>query len=718
MRILKFFLFLQLVTCNVTAQDTSGGIFHLQKIPPKGLLLNKDWKFTAGDNPRFSLLDYDDKDWVPIDPTGELHHLSPVRDAGIGWFRLKMEVDSSLWGEGLTMVVTNIDASEIYLNGKILYSFGTVSKNYEEEKTDYFLNHLLSIKMAQQPLQVIAVRYSFNKRNLYLKFTESRPVVYIVLKETNKALSDHLKNDNYASTLRSIQLSFYLPLGFLLLFLFLSYRLQKEYLYFGIFCFGLFCAILMHINAFSEPTTFSRMNALLLITQVFYLVAALAFVNGTYVLYNRKKSWFYYVLILYGIIIIPFFFISYDSSDLFNVMFFPIINIEFLRLNLIAVHKHRPGAWILLVTSLLLVISFFCLVWFSFKGEIASEELLQSISFIIPGLGLSLFFAGEFARTGSSLHQRVIEIEKLSKDMIAKEKEKQQILSAQNETLEKQVTQRTAELSKSLKHLKETQAQLIQSEKMASLGELTAGIAHEIQNPLNFVNNFSEINTELISELHLEIDKGNIDEVKAIANDIKENEQKINHHGQRAGAIVKGMLQHSKTSSGQKEFVYINKLIPEYLRLAYHNMRAKDKLFDVELVKDFDESVGKIKIIPEDIGRVLLNLFNNAFYAVNEKQKIIKENPPTAHNGYQPIVSVETKRINNMLKIRVKDNGNGIPHNIIEKIFQPFFTTKPTGEGTGLGLSLSYDIIKALGGEIHVETKEGKETVFVILLPL
>ena len=711
MKISKHFLFLLLLTGNVVAQNTSEGIFHLQRIPEKGLLLDKDWKFKAGDNPRSSRLDYDDKDWTPIDPTGELHHLPAVRDAAIGWFRLKMEVDSSLWGEGLTMVVSNIDASEIYLNEKLLYRFGNVSKNYQEEKTDYFLNHLLSIKLGQQSLQVIAVRYSFNKRNLYLKFTNSRPVVHIVLKETNRALSDHLKNDSFESTLRSIQLSFYLPLGFLLLFLFLSYRLQKEYLYFGIFCFSLFSGILMHINAFLEPTTFSRTNIFLLITQIFYLLGALAFVNGTYVLYNQKKSWFYYMLIVYGLIIIPFFFVSYDSSGLFNALFFPVINIEFLRLNLIAVRKRRPGAWILLVTSLLLAVSLFGLVWFSFNGKIAAGALLQSISFIIPGLGLSLFFAGEFARTGSSLHQRVIEIEKLSKDMIAKEKEKQQILSAQNEMLEKQVTLRTAELSKSLKDLKETQAQLIQSEKMASLGEVTAGIAHEIQNPLNFVNNFSEVNTELIGELGQEIDKGNIDEVRSIANSIKENEQKINHHGQRAGAIVKSMLQHSRISSGQKEFVNINTLIQEYLRLAYHGMRAKDKSFDVELRKDFDESVEKIEIVPEDIGRVLLNLFNNAFYVVNEKKKTTGEN-------YRQIVSVQTRRINNMLELRIKDNGNGIPHNITDKIFQPFFTTKPAGEGTGLGLSLSYDIIKAHGGEIQVETKEGEETVFVILLPV
>ena len=265
-------------------------------------------------------------------------------------------------------------------------------------------------------------------------------------------------------------------------------------------------------------------------------------------------------------------------------------------------------------------------------------------------------------------------------------------------------------LELTLGELRSTQAQLIQSEKMASLGELTAGIAHEIQNPLNFVNNFSEINTELVDEAKLEMDKGNVDEVKAILNDIKDNEQKINHHGKRADAIVKGMLQHSRSSSGQKEPTDINALADEYLRLAYHGLRAKDKSFNASMKTDFDESIGKINIVAQEIGRVVLNLINNAFYAVVERKKKMGE-------GYEPIVSVSTKKNNSKIEISVKDNGNGIPQEILDKIFQPFFTTKPTGQGTGLGLSLSYDVIKAHGGELKVKTKEGEGSEFIIFLP-
>ena len=291
-------------------------------------------------------------------------------------------------------------------------------------------------------------------------------------------------------------------------------------------------------------------------------------------------------------------------------------------------------------------------------------------------------------------------------------------------------------IEKTLVELKATQSQLIQSEKMASLGELTAGIAHEIQNPLNFVNNFSEVSTELVDEMNDEINKGNLEDAAAIANDLKQNLEKINHHGKRAGEIVKGMLQHSRSSSGVKEPTDINKLADEYLRLAYHGLRAKDKSFNATMKTDFDESIGNINIIPQDIGRVILNLINNAFYVVNEKALSAVATPTAAK--YEPTVTVATKRLSlpsgsqaerregtkfeqggfGGILISIRDNGPGIPQKILDKIFQPFFTTKPTGQGTGLGLSLSYDIVKAHGGELKVETKEGVGSDFIIQLPI
>jgi len=286
----------------------------------------------------------------------------------------------------------------------------------------------------------------------------------------------------------------------------------------------------------------------------------------------------------------------------------------------------------------------------------------------------------------------------------------ERIIQREREKTHQKELAQAREIEKAYTELKATQAQLIQSEKMASLGELTAGIAHEIQNPLNFVNNFSEVNSELVDELEQELKAGKIEEATLLAKDIKENSHKINHHGKRAGDIVRGMLQHSRTSSGQKEMTDINALADEYLRLAYHGLRAKDKSFHAKFETDFDSSSTMANIMSQDVGRVILNLINNAFYAVTEKAK-------QNISGYEPTVIVSTKNINGKIEIKVKDNGNGIPQKIMDKIFQPFFTTKPSGQGTGLGLSLSYDIVKAHGGEIKVNTKEGQGTEFVIKLP-
>jgi signal transduction histidine kinase len=275
----------------------------------------------------------------------------------------------------------------------------------------------------------------------------------------------------------------------------------------------------------------------------------------------------------------------------------------------------------------------------------------------------------------------------------------------------KETDAQKAKAEQTLEDLKAAQSQLVQREKMASLGELTAGIAHEIQNPLNFVNNFSEVSIELVDELKNEVKEGNKNEVIAIADDIAGNLQKVVTHGKRADSIVKSMMEHSRTSKGEMQPTDINALADEYLRLAFHGMRAKDKSFNARLETHFDESIGKIKIVPQDIGRVLLNLYNNAFYAVSEKKK-------QSLTEYSPNVSVSTKKDNDKVIITVRDNGMGIAEKVKDKIFQPFFTTKPTGQGTGLGLSLSYDIIKAHGGEIKVVTQEGEGTTFITQLPI
>jgi two-component system NtrC family sensor kinase len=289
---------------------------------------------------------------------------------------------------------------------------------------------------------------------------------------------------------------------------------------------------------------------------------------------------------------------------------------------------------------------------------------------------------------------------------ISNKKKANELLQIQKKEIEMQ----KKNVETTLNELRSTQSQLIQSEKMASLGELTAGIAHEIQNPLNFVNNFAEVNAELIEDAIAALKEGDTAETRSLLNDLKDNEQKINHHGKRADAIVKGMLQHSHNNNGIKEPTDINALADEYLRLAYHGLRAKDKTFSASIKTDYTDSLGKATVNSQDLGRVLLNLFNNAFYAVSQKKK-------SGDESFEPLIRVITKRSGDRISIIVSDNGIGIPLRILDKIFQPFFTTKPTGQGTGLGLSLSYDIIRSQGGEITVNSKENEGSEFIVTLP-
>lgn len=329
---------------------------------------------------------------------------------------------------------------------------------------------------------------------------------------------------------------------------------------------------------------------------------------------------------------------------------------------------------------------------------------------------------------GALLYSQNRQFKAAEKERIQRQKEDEinRAIAERKVELEVLVAERTAELTKqkeeletTLEELRATQEQLIHSEKMASLGELTAGIAHEIQNPLNFVNNFSEVSHELLDEMQEELENENSAEAIEIAKNIKLNLEKIIHHGKRADSIVKGMLQHSRSSTGVKEPVEINALCDEYLRLAYHGLRAMDKSFNATLKTDFDESIGKINVVPQEIGRVILNLLTNAFYAVNEKKKQMEKELKNGVQSYTPTVLIGTKKLDSNIEIKISDNGNGIPKEAVDKIFQPFFTTKPSGKGTGLGLSLSYEIVtKAHGGKLSVENNPGEGVTFNISLPI
>jgi len=409
------------------------------------------------------------------------------------------------------------------------------------------------------------------------------------------------------------------------------------------------------------------------------------------------------------------------------VMFSAILVSCFGTLILFFLLKHKtvkPFAIAILPFGLLLIVAFM-LAFLQNLFKVVIPEMILSMSGIAfyfsiawPVLFFTWILFKQYDWQKREIIQHALDTERLQKE---KEIERNALIEKQKAELEIKVQERTAELRQSIADLQSTQKQLIQSEKMASLGELTAGIAHEIQNPLNFVNNFSEISMELIEELKTEKAKDKAEQNETLEvellDDISKNLQKITHHGKRADSIVKGMLQHSRASSHQKEFADVNKLADEYLRLAYHGLRAKDKSFNAELITNFDINLPLAKIVPQDIGRVFLNLLTNAFYAVQDRNK--KEKEINKGTTFKPTVKLSTSADNGFITILVEDNGSGIPDHIKDKVMQPFFTTKPTGEGTGLGLSMSYDIVvEAHGGTIKINSDEGEFTEFSITIPI
>jgi len=527
-------------------------------------------------------------------------------------------------------------------------------------------------------------------------------------------------------------------------FFFLIVR-EKEYLYFSAF---LLCLFLGGNPLFNE--TFSRehqgLASLINGATALFIFSFFQFIRHYFQTYRHTPKWDKFLFIssistLYLAFISAFSFLNPDiMNNVLILVLYYIVNVVsvlfvFLTIFIYIRRKSRANRLFLIAVLPFILLNvigiggYFISQLFNLhfpRIDAWSDEWMHLL-FTIAILWMVLFFSWilfiRYDDQKKEIAQQAFDKERLAKE---RETERATLIEKQKIELETTVEERTAELKHSLENLQSTQKQLIQSEKMASLGELTAGIAHEIQNPLNFVNNFSEVNKELIEELQEERNKaqGTRDEKleNEILNDIKANEEKINHHGKRADAIVKGMLQHSRSSTGVKELTNINTLADEYLRLSYHGLRAKDNFFNATIKTDFDDSIGKINIIPQDMGRVLLNLYNNAFYAVSEKQKQVAKDLSGFQNltgleGYEPTVTVSTKKSGNQVSISVSDNGNGIPASIKEKIFQPFFTTKPTGQGTGLGLSLSYDIIKAHGGEIKVQTKENEGSEFIIELP-
>jgi signal transduction histidine kinase len=506
--------------------------------------------------------------------------------------------------------------------------------------------------------------------------------------------------------------------GLLFFLLFIFYPRQKLHLFFSLHNIFLVFMILNTLNVPDENHGFTDRHHLTSILNDFLsrLIGMSILLFMLHAL-NQMKPFFWWLVAFVLFVEFPLS-IVLPAPYLF---FVPLVRAAFtlicLWLLVAAFRTNRKEDWLIGLVASAVVLINSSNVLYELTG-IDITAYANMLGPLIVTLSILIYLSLRYAHANTALEQQIVEVKNLSEENLRQEQEKQHILSAQNETLERQVNTRTAELLAQkdelqtlLEHLNATQAQLVQKEKMASLGELTAGIAHEIQNPLNFVNNFSEVCQELTGELREELQAGHIQEATSMTEYLEQNLQKIHHHGRRAAAIVKSMLQHSHGSTGEKQLINLNALAEEYLRLAYHSIHAKDKNFTCTLDTCYDQSLEKAEVVPQELGRVLLNLFNNAFYAVQQKQKL-------GLAGYEPKVVVSTATRNGKVEIRVWDDGTGISESVKGKIFQPFFTTKPTGQGTGLGLSLSYDIItKGHGGELAVATEQGEWTEFTITLP-
>jgi two-component system, NtrC family, sensor kinase len=701
------------VTTVVSAQSRQ--VFYLNKLSKQDTLVT-GWKFQAGDNPQCAKPSFDDSKWQSTDTREDIQQFSELRKSGIAWIRLHIDVDSAVAKQQLAAYIVQYAASEVYLNGKLIHKYGIVSP--DPDKVSAYLPSAMPFNIELKPHtdNVFAIRLAYQPGIPYLSiYYAPLPVFTIYINDQQTALANYDRNQQRTTMyviIFALASGVLLIISIIYLVYFLYDRSQKVNLYYAAFTFAL-CINSLPIEVWGVRRFgfISSQMWVFFIEGVGVTAGMLMLLMTIYTLFGYMRRTIFKILILIGLAVTISMYTSGYLGFLVASIGFPIIClIEGLHVCIWAIRHRKKDAAIILTGVIFFTL--FTVSYYFINADTVLAQLTFYIAQMSFPIGMSFYLSLQSSLTSKKLRTTLQDVQILSAKNLAQEQEKQQILADQNVLLETQVNERTAELNQSLINLKSTQTQLIQSEKMASLGELTAGIAHEIQNPLNFVNNFSEVSAELTQELKEELKAGNTADAIAIANDLEQNLGKIQHHGKRADAIVKGMLQHSQAGSGTKEPTNINALADEFLRLAYHGLRAKDKDFNADLVTHFDEKLARLNAIPQDIGRVLLNLFNNAFYAVNQKAKAVA-------TDYKAEVSVSTSTENGRAIIKVKDNGTGMPDAIKEKIMQPFFTTKPTGEGTGLGLSLSYDmVVKRHGGTIQINSTEGEGSEFIISLPI
>ncbi|CCH54745.1 histidine kinase [Fibrisoma limi BUZ 3] len=726
MRIRLYLVLLLIGLVSLPENGQAQQIARIDSLPATGLLIRTGWRWHSGDNPAWAKPDFDDSRWDSSKPFQSITSVPAFEKSPLGWFRLTFALDSAVAQQTLSLHLNQVGASEIYLDGTLFRRLGTVGASYDQQQAytpKTWERYLLPSLSAGK--HVLAVRLSQHRPPWYVpkRFYLTGPIFLARLVPTS-GLIEEIASHLYVSTIAN-----YIVVGvFLLLsvihFLYYAYRRQRTNLIFAVaMLLGTYSLTLTDVLAVESNTELADWVSFCAGMVVMFFISLL--LASYYAYLKQPFGWWFWSLTT--ALVVSRICVDYLGPELglnlLNSLLLILMILEGIRVSRLAVRSRRANAQLLLSTILImlaiLLVGALISYWLSSSLPQYSpyiSNVINLLFFMALPVGFAILLARDHAQTNQKLEERLAEIEQLSA-------EKESILKEQNEKLERQVAERTAKLTQSLAELHDTQEQLIQREKMASLGELTAGIAHEIQNPLNFVNNFADVSVELVAELKEEAEKGTQrdSELEAeLLTDLEQNLTKISQHGSRAAGIVRSMLDHTRTSAGQSEPVDLNALVDEFLRLAYHGIRAQDKHgstgppehFNAQLVTQYDDSLGTVTVVPQDIGRVLLNLFNNAFHAVRERAA--KE--PA---GYTPTVSVSTSRSGNTVVIDVRDNGFGVPEGIREKIFQPFFTTKPTGQGTGLGLSLSYDIItKGHRGTLSLESTGSTGTTFRIRLPV
>jgi signal transduction histidine kinase len=697
-------LFLRLCLISGYSQQQATWGYHIDSIPIAGIDLDQGWKFSPGDDTNWARPAFDDHNWKSVSLSAfEKEILPDLKGKNIGWLRTKIYIDSFIRNTPMALVINQLGATIIYVDGSPLVSLGKINPyGYSQPSNPRGKPFLLQGNLGGDTI-ALAVRYASQYPLQPWLLGKDVRLMSIRINRWPVALNEF--QQSLIQPRGQFALSFVaISLGILFLSLYIFFSSEKINVLFAGFCFALALNIAMHYQVGQANVDLNGFALMNLTSTLVDKIVGMSVLSLIAMAVLGKITKYQIFLIIY-IVIVGTVFDFYISSSAFNIAQREtsrvLFTIELSRVTILALIRKKYFIGIIGVGSSLVNIFYFFNHLLPLNFYYGYYIFILYFNFIM----FTIYVAYNYASNSKKLVLQIAQNKKLSG-------EKEQLLLMQNTTLEQQVSERTAELQKSLQDLKDTQVQLIQSEKMASLGELTAGIAHEIQNPLNFVNNFSEVNAELIDEMEEELKAGNAKAAEKIAENIKQNLEKIGHHGKRADAIVKGMLLHSRSSSGQKEPTDINALADEYFRLSYHGLRAKDKMFNATMSQELDPDLGKASVVAPDIGRALLNLFNNAFYSVSEKKKRLGD-------GYVPTVSLTTEKLTGKIQIIIHDNGLGIPEKLVDKIFNPFFTSKPAGQGTGLGLSMSYDIItKEHGGNLSVETQEGEYAEFIIELPI